>query len=59
MTVPQTEIIISKDGEELLRKTVPPGEYVVGRSSECELVVPTDLISRRHAKLTIQPKNGS
>ncbi len=32
MTVPQTEIIISKDGEELLRKTVPPGEYVIGRS---------------------------
>ena len=54
MTVPQTEIIISKDGEELLRKTVPPGEYVIGRSAECELVVPTDLISRRHAKLTIQ-----
>jgi serine/threonine protein kinase len=53
MVVPQTEVIISKDGAELLRKTVPPGEYVVGRNPECDLRVPGELVSRQHARLTI------
>ncbi len=53
MVVPQTEIIISKDGVELLRKTMPPGEYVIGRNPECELRVPGELVSRQHARLTI------
>src|SRR5689334_2427910 len=54
MVIPQTEVIISKDGTELLRKTVPPGEYVIGRAVECELLVPTDLVSRKHARLIVQ-----
>jgi serine/threonine protein kinase len=53
MGVPQTEVIITKDGTELLRKTVPPGEYVIGRNPECSLRVQTELISRAHARLTI------
>jgi len=32
---------------------LPPGEYVIGRSSECELQFERRRISRRHAKLMI------
>jgi len=53
MLAPQTEVIISKDGVELLRKTVPPGEYVIGRNPECDLRVPGELVSRQHARVTI------
>ena len=54
MIVPQTEILITKDGEEVLRRTLPPGEYVLGRSRDCELPFEADLVSRRHAKLDIE-----
>ena len=53
MVVPQTEVIISKDGVDLLRKTVPPGEYIIGRNPECDLRVPGELVSRQHARLTV------
>jgi len=53
MDAPETEIILTKDGEELLRTKVTPGEYVIGREAGCSLVVAVDGVSRRHAKLTI------
>ena len=53
MNAPETEIILTKDGAELLRTTVPPGDYVIGREAGCYLVVPGEGVSRRHAKLTI------
>ncbi len=53
MNAPETEIVITKDGAELLRITVTPGDYVIGREAGCALVVPVDGVSRRHAKLTI------
>ncbi len=53
MAVPETEIIIRKDGVELLRKTVPPGKYVVGRDAECDVPLDVDSVSDRHAQLTI------
>src|SRR5271154_4468420 len=53
MQVPETEIIITKDGTELLRKTVRPGDYVIGRDEGCELQVEVELVSRRHAQLTV------
>ena len=53
MNAPETEIVVTKDGAELLRKKFTPGDYVIGREAGCCLVVPVDGVSRRHAKLTI------
>ena len=33
MNSPETEIIVTKDGEELLRTKVTPGDYVIGRET--------------------------
>ena len=32
---------------------MPPGEFIIGRSSECNLALDDTLVSRRHAALTI------
>jgi pSer/pThr/pTyr-binding forkhead associated (FHA) protein len=54
MLVPKTEIVITCEGAEVIRKTVPPGEYVIGREPGCDLPVEgVDLMSRRHARLTV------
>jgi len=53
MQTPETEIIVTKDGREVLRKTVRPGDYVIGREADCDVPVEVDLVSRRHAQLTI------
>ena len=49
----QTEIIVVREGAEILRRSVPPGEYVLGRSKDCDLIVAGDLVSRHHARLVI------
>jgi len=54
MQAPLTEITIrDADGTVLLQKTVPPGEYVLGREPAAELCFQADLVARRHAQLTI------
>ena len=53
MHVPQTEIILNHAGTELVRVTLPPGEYVIGRASESDIHAETPLLSRQHARLTI------
>jgi len=53
MHVPQTEVILRHDGVELARVTLPPGEYVIGRSADVAIHANTPLLSRRHALLTI------
>ena len=54
MEVPQTEITIrNAAGEVLLQTTVAPGEYVLGRSQEAELFFEAELVSRQHARLTV------
>ena len=53
MLVPETEIIVTKDGAEILRKTVRPGDYVIGREPGCEVHLDVELVSRRHAQLTV------
>ena len=50
---PGTEIIVSKNDEEVLRVTVKPGEYVIGRDSDCDVVVDEEDLSRRHSLLTV------
>ncbi len=57
MIAPETEILISLDGEELLRRTLRPGEYVMGRSTACDLCVPSTTVSRKHARLTVNFSN--
>ena len=53
MQIPETEIIVSEDGVELLRKTVRPGDYVIGREPECEVQVEVERVAGRHAQLTV------
>ena len=53
MLVPETEIIVSKDGAEISRKTVKPGDYVIGREAACDVPVEAELVSGRHAQLTV------
>jgi len=53
MHIPQTDVILRHEGAELARVTLPPGEYVIGRSPEVEIHANTPLISRRHSLLTI------
>ncbi len=53
MNAPETEIIVTKDGAELLRTVLTPGDYVIGREVGCCLVVAVEGVSRRHAKLTV------
>jgi serine/threonine protein kinase len=53
MLPPETEIIVTHNDEVVLRKTVPPGAYVIGREQECDVPLQVDLVSRRHARLTV------
>jgi pSer/pThr/pTyr-binding forkhead associated (FHA) protein len=53
MEIPETEIIVADEGEEILRKTVRPGDYIIGRDEECDVCVEADPMSRRHAHITI------
>jgi serine/threonine protein kinase len=58
MNAPETEVIVTKDGTEILRTKLVPGEYTIGREAGCELVLPVDGVSRKHAKLTINFDNA-
>ncbi len=53
MNAPETDIVVMKDGAEIFRRKVVPGDYVIGREAGCCIVLAVDGISRRHAKLTV------
>jgi WD40 repeat protein/serine/threonine protein kinase len=54
MVTLDTEIaVVGADGTELLRTVLPPGQYVIGRTAECDIQVNADLVSRTHARLVI------
>lgn len=53
MIVPKTEIIVTKDGVEIARKTVQPGEYLIGCEADCDLRVEADRVEGAHARLTV------
>jgi len=53
MLVPETEIIISRDGAELSRATVRPGDYVIGCHAEAEIKIDAEGVAERHAQLTV------
>ena len=53
MQVPRFDVILSHAGTELARATLPPGEYVIGREPGVDVRADTPLLSRKHARLTI------
>ena len=53
MFIPQTEIILSTNGVELMRRTVGPGDYVIGRDAAAEIFVDVEGVSLRHGQLTV------
>ena len=53
MYTPQTEVVATLEGRELLRVTLPPGEYVIGREQDMRIRLQSDRVSRRHAQLTL------
>ena len=53
MHVPMTEVILRHEGTELARATFAPGEYVIGREPGVDFHADTPLLSRQHARLTI------
>ncbi len=53
MAIPQIEIVVSKDGTEVLRKILTPGEYVIGQDKTADLVLDLPEVSPKHARLTI------
>ena len=53
MIAPQTEILVTVDGVVQARHLVEPGEYEIGRLADCAIQVEADLVSRRHARLTV------
>ena len=53
MIVPQTEIVVTQNGVEVVRRTVVPGEYVIGSEAECDVPVEVEMVSHQHARLTV------
>jgi serine/threonine protein kinase/Leucine-rich repeat (LRR) protein len=53
MFIPQTNIIVTVEGSEILRRTVPPGDYVIGSGKDADIVVECDGVSTRHAQLMV------
>jgi len=53
MLVPETHIIISRDGAELSRATVRPGDYIIGCHAEAEIKIDAEGVAERHAQLTV------
>ncbi len=53
MGMPQTEILVTVEGVERGRYVLEPGEYAIGRNPDCAVRIEADLVSRRHALLTL------
>ncbi len=53
MNHPQTEVIVSRDGTEMLRKIITPGEYCIGSEPGCDLQLEIEEIASKHALLRI------
>ncbi len=52
-SLPQILITVKSRGVEILRRTVVPGDYVIGRGKDADIVVKCDGVSTRHAVLTV------
>ena len=40
-----------REGRELFRAVLPPGEYLIGREGDVAILLPSEKVSRRHARL--------
>jgi len=49
----QLNLIFLENHAEKSRVTLDTGEHVIGRDSDCEVVVTGEAVSRRHARLTV------
>lgn len=49
----EVELLVKENNVELARARLPAGEFVIGRDPACEIVLNSDAVSRRHARLTI------
>ncbi|MCG3149736.1 MAG: Serine/threonine-protein kinase PknD [Verrucomicrobiae bacterium] len=49
----ELELILKENNAETARLTLGSGEFVVGRDAACEVRIPSDAVSRRHARLTV------
>jgi serine/threonine protein kinase len=58
MSTPKFEILISLADGELQRLVCEPGEYLIGRSEDCEISLDTDHASRIHARLTLREEEA-
>jgi len=49
MLVAEIEIIVTKDGAEIFRKIVRPGDCVIGREPGCDAQFDADLVACGHS----------
>lgn len=50
----QYELIAQRDADLLFRASLAPGTYVVGRDRSCDVCIPRENLSRRHARITLR-----
>ncbi|HEV7406379.1 MAG TPA: protein kinase [Chthoniobacteraceae bacterium] len=53
MHAPEIEVLLRHGDREFVRRTLPPGEYVLGSSPQADLVALWPTMSPRHARLTL------
>jgi len=56
MSLPETRLTILRQDAVAETRTFLPGTYVIGRGAEADIRIETPLISRTHARLTIQER---
>lgn len=49
--MPRYEIVLQQDGVDQARYEVDEQGLVIGRASECDIVIPDSLVSRRHVRI--------
>ncbi|GMU91973.1 MAG: hypothetical protein AMXMBFR4_10310 [Candidatus Hydrogenedentota bacterium] len=52
--MPQYELVLQKDGNSISTYHVNSDGLVIGRASECDVVLPDSLVSRRHARVWLE-----
>ena len=52
MPQPQTEVSILLAGEQIYRRLLPAGEYIIGSADDAEIRFPSDQLAPRHARLS-------
>jgi serine/threonine protein kinase len=53
MITPQTEVVALREGREIFRAVLPPGDYLIGREENVPIRVQSEKVSRHHARLVL------